>query len=79
MGVSAGAILEELDFAFMGAGDARKGNWSVFTSSFSGENTYTGFRSSRGIAERWGDLRDCARDGQDARMTQTTDFPLQTG
>jgi len=29
--VSAGAILEELDFAFMGAGDARKGNWSIFT------------------------------------------------
>jgi len=29
--VRAGAILEELHFGFMGAGDARKGNWSVFT------------------------------------------------
>jgi hypothetical protein len=29
--MSAGAILEDLDFAFMGTGDVRKGNWVAFT------------------------------------------------
>ena len=28
---SAGALLEKLNFALMGAGDARRGNWSIFT------------------------------------------------
>src|SRR5262245_4791291 len=29
--VGAGALLKNLDFALMGAGDVRKGNWSAFT------------------------------------------------